>query len=579
MSDSPKQIPLGDLHAHPDNPRLTNREDVVASIAAQIRSGFDPAHALIVRQNAAGWEILSGHHRHEAAKRVGLKTLPCWVRDLDDAEAYMLLVTSNAQSELTPIERGMHALRAKAQGIDVKAYAAKVGRKHQAVLEEVWAASVADSADKHVLVGDHFRTLAVIHAAPSWLWPALVEAMVAGGWTVEMTRKQVQRFDNVPKAPPVWAEDSVAAALVAGRMSIFNLHKIDDLIERTMEELTKPDIADDTALKALSSQTFASLSEAMEYCDRLMNGIREMRRTKQRAAEDADKRAEALREHVSLSQWKGLDAATQTALLKLDPKQYPPTGFNKQDNASIEWSMFSWNPVTGCEHTCSYCYARDIATMGRTAAAFPNGFEPTFYPRRLAAPRTMRVPGDAHADTRYRNVFMGSMSDVFGRWVPEEWIAAVLSEIRRAKEWNFLCLTKFPNRMAEFDIPPNAWMGTTVDLQARVAPAEAAFERVNAAVRWLSCEPLLEPLRFKHLDRFHWIVIGGSSRSSKTPEFKPPFGWIIDLVQQARDAGLKVYFKTNLLGSRLLELPFDAPIVADEQEAPAVFHYLKGKGK
>jgi hypothetical protein len=61
------------------------------------------------------------------------------------------------------------------------------------VQEEVWAASVARSADKHVLIGVHFRTLAVIHAAPSWLWPALVEAMVSGSWTVEQTRMQVKR--------------------------------------------------------------------------------------------------------------------------------------------------------------------------------------------------------------------------------------------------------------------------------------------------------------------------------------------------------------------------------------------------
>jgi protein gp37 len=161
--------------------------------------------------------------------------------------------------------------------------------------------------------------------------------------------------------------------------------------------------------------------------------------------------------------------------------------------------------------------------------------------------------------------------------VPDEWINAVLGEIRLAPQWNFLCLTKFPKRMAEFDIPANAWMGTTVDLQARVPAAEAAFERVNAAVKWLSVEPMLEPLRFRHLDRFNWLVIGGASRSSQTPEWKPPLSWIVDLVNQARDAGVKVYCKTNLLGSRLLELPFDAPIKADPQEAPAVFHYLGQK--
>jgi protein gp37 len=83
--------------------------------------------------------------------------------------------------------------------------------------------------------------------------------------------------------------------------------------------------------------------------------------------------------------------------------------------------------------------------------------------------------------------------------------------------------------MAEFDIPPNAWMGTTVDLQARVANAEAAFANVGGKVRWLSCEPLLGHLTFKHLDRFNWIVIGGASRSTQTPVWRPPFEWVMDL--------------------------------------------------
>jgi len=85
----------------------------------------------------------------------------------------------------------------------------------------------------------------------------------------------------------------------------------------------------------------------------------------------------------------------------------------------------------------------------------------------------------------------------------------------------------------------------------------------------------VQPLRFQHLERFDWIVIGGASKSTQTPEWHPPFAWIEDLVRQARDAGCKVYFKTNLLRKRLLELPFDAPILGDEEPLPKEFMYLK----
>jgi protein gp37 len=248
--------------------------------------------------------------------------------------------------------------------------------------------------------------------------------------------------------------------------------------------------------------------------------------------------------------------------------------FNKQDTDGIEWAQWSWNPIVGCRHDCPYCYARDIAE--RYPEAFPHGFEPAFRPYMLNAPGKMQVPAEAAFDTRFKNVFTCSMADLFGRWVPREWIEAVLDTVRANPQWNFLFLTKFPKRMAEFAIPANAWMGTTVDLQARVANAEAAFARLNmdAGIRWLSVEPMLEPLKFERLNLFNWVVIGGASRSSKTPAFHPPLPWVIDLYTQAKAAGCAVYMKTNLLGNRVLELPFDAPINADSAAAPEAFDYL-----
>jgi protein gp37 len=83
---------------------------------------------------------------------------------------------------------------------------------------------------------------------------------------------------------------------------------------------------------------------------------------------------------------------------------------------------------------------------------------------------------------------------------------------------------------------------------------EKAFASVTASVKWLSCEPLLEPLQFERLDLFQWIVLGGASRSTETPDFRPPRRWITDLERQAIDAGCKVYEKTNLL-ERLRQYP------------------------
>lgn len=579
--NSVTEIAVERLLPHPQNPRLEPRQDVVDQIAAQIRSlgGFDPAHALIVRPIDGGYQIVSGHHRKLAAEREGLPALPCWVREMADDEAYMALVLANAQGELHPLEEGLHAL---GSGMSVNAYAKAIGKPQPTMAFKVQAARVLQAISYEIGSGlrSRWRCLAEIHAASEWLWPALAAELAERGWTIEATRGKVAALKETPQ-PPEWADaDLIGEAIVGGTMKPADVVRMsavavnaklqdDDLRSQLLADLQLNNPSSVSAVQKL----VAHLEDLQ--ADRLRKA-REAERKEQEDKEAASKarsrRRESLLNFVSLKQWDTLDAEEREDVLG----GHGETGrtFNKQDNADIEWAQWSWNPITGCLHDCPYCYARDIANSRRMSEVYPNGFEPTLRPRTLLAPRGKKPPKMAADDTRYRNVFTGSMSDVFGRWVPEEWINAVLREIRDAADWNFLCLTKFPKRMAEFDIPANAWMGTTVDLQARVAAAEAGFSRVRSGVRWLSIEPMIEPLRFKRLDLFQWMVIGGASAGSKTPEWRPPFEWVADLVRQAREANVRVYFKTNLLGNRVLELPFDAPIKADPVEAPAVFHYL-----
>jgi protein gp37 len=226
----------------------------------------------------------------------------------------------------------------------------------------------------------------------------------------------------------------------------------------------------------------------------------------------------------------------------------------------VDWARWTWNPVTGCKHDCIYCYARDIANR-----FYAEKFEPTYRPERLEAPRNTRLPGDAQAAetiierTAWKNVFVCSMADLFGRWVPDEWIDGVFDSCRKSPEWNYLFLTKFPLRYEKLDFPETAWVGTSVDEQKRVANAEKAFSRITAPVKWLSVEPMRERLQFSRLDLFDWVVIGGQSRSSQAPEFHPEPWWVIDLAAEAKAAGCKVYLKPNTFvgaGWQIKEYPY-----------------------
>jgi ParB/RepB/Spo0J family partition protein len=102
----PESIPLDQLHSHPDNPRLFLRDEVIDSIAAQIKNTgqFDEAHALLVRPVNGGYQIIQGHHRRAAADKAGLKRVPCWVREMTDDEAKDLLFKGNIQAPYTEEE-------------------------------------------------------------------------------------------------------------------------------------------------------------------------------------------------------------------------------------------------------------------------------------------------------------------------------------------------------------------------------------------------------------------------------------------------------------------------------------------
>jgi len=241
--------------------------------------------------------------------------------------------------------------------------------------------------------------------------------------------------------------------------------------------------------------------------------------------------------------------------------------FNMETSDRIDWAMWSWNPVTGCLHGCPYCYARTKATNRYFAQGFPNEFTPTFYPERLAAPANTRIPADRLHTPMAHNVFVCSMADLFGEWVQQEWIDQILTAVREAPTWNFIFLTKNPARLIGINWPVNAWVGTTVDTQARVDAAEEAFRQITATVKFVSCEPFLESITFSSLEMFNWVIIGGSTGQPTWNEVQPAWSWVTALIAQARQANCQVYCKPNLYPIWPKESPM--PEINQLTESPA----------
>jgi len=220
--------------------------------------------------------------------------------------------------------------------------------------------------------------------------------------------------------------------------------------------------------------------------------------------------------------------------------------FNRT-NEHIDWAKWSWNPVTGCQADCVYCFGRDIANLHKHH--FPKGFKPHLRTERLAIPREMEKLKLSEKDKDIpgiRDVFTCSMADLFGDWVKQAWIDKVMAAVREAPSWNFLFLTKNPERLTTIDWPDNAWAGATVDCRARVQPTIAAMKNVKAKVRFISCEPLLEEVKFRSLKCIDWLIIGARSKTTKVSEFQPKVAWVNSLIAKAHEGGCKVYCKPNL---------------------------------
>jgi hypothetical protein len=192
----------------------------------------------------------------------------------------MLLITLNAQAELTAIENGMHALNSK---MTERAYAAKAGRPLGNVDREIRAARVANTCrDIATNLADWFSPLVEIHAAPGWLWPALVAAMAAEKWTVARTREQIERLKGLPDEMPGWADEKFVEGLVSGVVPIRDVGRCEGCFERTIEETIRihQEIAELQGLEPPSKDDIAlSFWEEICFIGGLSRGVRSRHQT------------------------------------------------------------------------------------------------------------------------------------------------------------------------------------------------------------------------------------------------------------------------------------------------------------
>lgn len=208
-------------------------------------------------------------------------------------------------------------------------------------------------------------------------------------------------------------------------------------------------------------------------------------------------------------------------------------------NSHIEWTEATWNPVTGCTKVsagCKNCYAERLAlrlhAMGNRR--YRNGFDLTLHDDVVDLPKAWRIP---------RMIFVNSMSDLFHKDVPLEFIQRVFSTMRECSQHTFQILTKRSERLrsvaAQIDWPPNVWMGVSVE-DSRVLSRVDDLRNVPAAVRFLSCEPLIGSLAGINLTGIHWVIVGGESGPYSRPM---KIEWVREIFRACRKEDVPFFFK------------------------------------
>ncbi|MEX5405888.1 phage Gp37/Gp68 family protein [Stenotrophomonas sp. WED208] len=208
--------------------------------------------------------------------------------------------------------------------------------------------------------------------------------------------------------------------------------------------------------------------------------------------------------------------------------------------SKIEWTEATWNPTVGCtkiSQGCKHCYAESMAkrlqAMG--TPGYENGFKLTVLRNRLEEPLRRKKP------TVY---FVNSMSDLFHKQIPDTYIEEVLDVISRCPQHTFQVLTKRGDRLASFfkhrTPPKNSWIGVSVEDRRHGVPRIDALRQVDASVRFLSVEPLLQDLGEIDLTGIHWVIVGGESGPKARPM---KLEWVADIKRQCEEAGVEFFFK------------------------------------
>lgn len=236
------------------------------------------------------------------------------------------------------------------------------------------------------------------------------------------------------------------------------------------------------------------------------------------------------------------------------------------NHTKIEWCLnpdgspgYTWNPISGCFNSCSYCYARRLANTRLEKRYLANNnvapnpsvpvprsssdpdydpFWPRFWPEKISGIKQL-------FHRKNKGIFVCDMSDLFGLGIPHEWTSQVLFAAKVNPWHRFYLLTKQPQNLAKWSpFPDNCWVGISITNTQQAIDAVTPMAQIEAKVKYISYEPLLEKVPCFHImGLVDWVIIGAQTK----PLVLPRREWVHEIVQTADRVGVKVFLKNSLV--------------------------------
>ena len=207
--------------------------------------------------------------------------------------------------------------------------------------------------------------------------------------------------------------------------------------------------------------------------------------------------------------------------------------------SSIEWTELTWNPTTGCTKVssgCKFCYAEVMAKRLKAMGLdkYKDGFKLASHEDALSVPYSWRGS---------KIVFVNSMSDLFHNDIPINFIKRVFRVMNENPQHTFQILTKRSDVLVKYDKElswtPNIWMGVSVE-DEKAKKRIDDLRKTSAYVKFLSCEPLIGPLRDLNLKKIDWVIVGGESGRKPRPMESE---WVVDIKKQCKKSKVSFFFK------------------------------------